>query len=84
MSPVDDVKGAGRGEVMRVAAAVAAIALVATRPLIWNVANALPGDLGDPLLGAFILGWDASRMPSLFSGVWSAPFFYPLKDTLAL
>ena len=31
----------------------------------------------------FTLGWDASRIPHGFSGVWSAPFFFPLEDTLA-
>ena len=29
--------------------------------------RALPGDLGDPLLNTFILGWDADRMPARVS-----------------
>jgi hypothetical protein len=84
MSLGSRVRRAVTGEVARVAAAIAAIAAVATFPLVPQATSALPGDLGDPLLVAFILGWDASRMPAGFSGVWSAPFYFPLKDTLAL
>ena len=73
-----------RREALRVAAAIGAITLLATHPLAWEAARALPSDLGDPLLNTFILGWGASRLPFGFSGVWNAPFFFPLKDTLAL
>lgn len=75
--------GGTRGEVARVAIAITALTVLVTHPLIWQMAWALPGDLGDPLLNTFILGWDASRMPRGFNGVWSPPFFFPLKDTLA-
>lgn len=71
------------GGVARAAVLVAAVALLVTHPLVLNMTGALPGDLGDPLLNAFILGWDASRMPHGLAGVWSAPFFFPLADTLA-
>ena len=67
-----------------VAAAFAALAALATHPLLWQATRALPGNLGDPLLNTFILGWDASRIPHGFAGVWSAPFFFPLEDALAL
>ena len=67
-----------------VTAALAALAALATHPLLWQATRALPGNLGDPLLNTFILGWDASRIPHGFTGVWSAPFFFPLQDTLAL
>jgi len=71
-------------ELRRVIAAFAALAAVWTHPLLWRAANALPGDLGDPLLNTFILGWDADRMLHGFQGWWTAPFFFPRADTLAL
>ena len=73
-----------RREAACVAAAMAALTVLVTHPLLWQAGNVLPGDPGDPLLNTFILGWGASRMPFAFSGVWSAPFYYPLPDTLAL
>ena len=38
---------------------------------------------GDPLLNAWILGWDADRLRHGLSGLWTAPPFYPYPDTLA-
>jgi len=73
-----------RRETARVAAAMAAISAVVTWPLLRQAWWALPGDLGDPVLNTFLLGWGAARMPFAFLGVWSAPFYFPLKDTLAL
>jgi len=67
-----------------VAAAIAALTIIVTHPLPWEASWALPWDLGDPVFGAFVLGWDASRMSHGFIGVWSAPFYFPLPDTLAL
>ena len=66
------------------AAAIAAVTVLVTHPLLWQASTVLPGNLGDPLLNAFVLGWGASRMPFAFVGVWSAPFYFPLNDTLAL
>jgi hypothetical protein len=73
-----------RHELTRVTLALSAVAAAFTFPLVARISDALPGDLGDPLLNTFILAWGASRMPFAFSGVWTAPFFFPLKDTLAL
>jgi hypothetical protein len=67
-----------------VTVAIAALTVLVTHPLPWQAARVLPGDLGDPVLNAFLLGWGASRMRYAFSGLWSAPFYFPLKDTLAL
>jgi hypothetical protein len=72
-----------RHELTRVTLALSAITAAFTFPLILRLTDALPGDLGDPLLNTFILAWGASRMPFGFSGVWTAPFFFPLTDTLA-
>ena len=71
-------------ETARVAAAIGAIAAVVTWPLLRQAAWALPGDLGDPVLNTFLLGWGAARMLGGFIGVWNAPIYFPLKDTLAL
>ena len=73
-----------RHELTRVTLALSAITAAFTFPLILRLTDALPGDLGDPLLNTFILAWGASRMPFGFSGVWTAPFFFPLTHTLAL
>jgi hypothetical protein len=67
-----------------VALFLALLAAALTYPLVRDVAVALPGGLGDPLLNAFVLGWDASRFRHAFEGLWTAPFFFPLTDTLAL
>jgi len=67
-----------------VAASIAAVTVLVTHPLLWQAWRVLPGDVGDPVLNAFLVGWGASRMPFAFSGVWSAPFYFPLHDTLAL
>ena len=69
---------------MRAAAAIGAIAAIVTWPLLRQAWRAVPGDLGDPVLNTFLLGWGAARMPGGFIGVWNAPFYFPLKDTLAL
>ncbi|MBP1636939.1 MAG: hypothetical protein H6Q10_3513 [Acidobacteria bacterium] len=84
MNPAAGARIVLRHELTRVALALSAITAVFTFPLAARITDALPGDLGDPLLNCFILAWGASRMPFAFSGVWTAPFYFPLKDTLAL
>jgi hypothetical protein len=69
---------------VRAAAAIAAITVLVTHPLAWRAWRSLAGDQGDPVLNAFLLGWGASRLPFALSGVWSAPFYFPLEGTLAL
>ena len=44
--------------------------------------RALPSDLGDPLLNAWILAWDADRIRHGFQGLWDSPNFYPYLGTL--
>jgi hypothetical protein len=73
-----------RRDAVRTAAAIAALTVIVTHPLACRAWRVLPGDLGDPVLNAFLLGWGSSRMPFAFSGVWSAPFYFPLEGTLAL
>jgi len=60
-----------------------ALSIFATYPLIRHLGHALPGDLGDPLLNAWILGWDADRLKHGLAGVWDAPILFPDRHTLA-
>ena len=73
-----------RRELAWIALALTGLTAVMTHPLLAGAARALPHDLGDPLLNSFILGWDADRALHGFRGLWSAPFFFPQRDTLAL
>ena len=59
------------------------VALVATYPLILSPARKIVGGLGDPLLNALVLAWDADRVRHGFHGFWDAPFLYPHRHTLA-
>lgn len=72
-----------RAEPLIVIGAFVALSIVATYPLIRHLGNTLPGDLGDPLLGAWILGWDADRLKHALAGVWDAPILFPDRHTLA-
>ncbi len=78
------LRSAVRRELAWIALALIALTAVMTHPLLLRAANALPNDLGDPLLNSFILGWDADRALHGFRGLWSAPFFFPQRDALAL
>ena len=70
-------------EVALVAGGFAALALVMTWPLAAHATRTLPGDLGDPLLNAWILGWDAQRLAHGLAGFWDAPILYPARHALA-
>jgi hypothetical protein len=60
-----------------------ALTLAMTYPMVAHMRTALPNDLGDPLLNAWILAWDSDRMLHGLRGLWQAPVFYPYADTLA-
>jgi hypothetical protein len=62
---------------------VVLLAILATWPLVHHLGTALPSDLGDPLLNAWILGWDADRLRHGLQGLWDAPILYPDIRTLA-
>ena len=65
-------------------AAFSALALATSYPLIVRgLAAHLPGDDRDPLLTAWTLAWDASRIRAGFAGLWDAPNFFPYHHTLA-
>lgn len=60
-----------------------ALGAVLTWPLTPLLSRGLPYDLGDPLLNAYILAWDADRLRHGLTGLWDATLFYPYPDTLA-
>ncbi len=61
----------------------AALAVAYTWPLAVHLADRVPHDGYDPLLNAFLLWWNAHRLP-LTHAWWNAPFFFPLGGTIAL
>jgi len=66
------------------AAGYLVVALVLVWPLPLYLSTHFMGDpFGDPLLNAWILGWDADRLRHGLHGLWQAPLFYPAPDTLA-
>jgi hypothetical protein len=69
-----------RRETLTAALVYTALTIVFTWPLARGLARDVPGDLGDPLLNAWILAWDASH---LGRGFWNANIFYPHPLALA-
>ena len=57
-------------------------ALLLTHPLSGSLGSALPGNLGDPLLNTWTLGWGAQWLGG-GRPVWDAPIFHPHPDTFA-
>ena len=66
-----------------VVVALLAIAIAATYPLMTHLGTHLPNDLGDPVLNASILAWDASALARRGAHLWDAPNFFPYLRTLA-
>jgi hypothetical protein len=60
-----------------------AAAILATYPLILSPGTKIAGGLGDPLLNAIVLAWDADRARHAFHGFWDALFLYPHRHALA-
>ncbi|MEO5820776.1 MAG: discoidin domain-containing protein [Vicinamibacteraceae bacterium] len=59
------------------------LAIAWTWPLALRPGSTMAAPFGDPLLNAWILGWDADRLLHGLRGLWTAPPFYPYPDTLA-
>jgi hypothetical protein len=70
-------------ELILVCATLSGIALAATYPLATHLTTHLPNDLGDPVLNAWILAWDAHGLAHGWRTLWDAPNFYPYAHTLA-
>ncbi len=77
----------GRYRVLRSPAFICALygllALVSTHPLWRHLTTAVPSDIGDPLLNAWILAWDGHALLTDPAHLFDANIFFPLKDTLA-
>ena len=71
-----------RAEATWVLFAFTCLAIAATYPLVLRLTGSLPGDLGDPVLTAWTLAWDADRLRHGLSGIWDAPNFFPYRHTL--
>ncbi|GAB4427106.1 MAG: hypothetical protein OHK0015_08620 [Chloroflexi bacterium OHK40] len=59
-----------------------ALALLMSWPLARHLGDGLPG-LGDALLQAWTIAWNAHALRSSPGSVWDAPIFVPYPDTLA-
>jgi hypothetical protein len=56
--------------------------LIQTWPLVAHLSNLLPSDLGDPVLNAWIVWWNAHAVP-FTTRWWNAPAFWPSTGALA-
>lgn len=59
------------------------MAVVKTYPLIMHFDTHIPGDLGDPLLNAWILAWDFHALTTDPWNLFNANILYPAEKTLA-
>ena len=69
-------------EVALLLGALTLVAIAATYPLIRHMTTHLPGDLGDPVLVAWILAWDADAFRHGVTRIFDAPSFFPYLHTL--
>ncbi len=59
------------------------LTLIMTYPLIFNLTNAVPNDIGDPLLNTWILAWNVHAWLTDPLNLFNANIFHPLPNTLA-
>jgi len=60
-----------------------ALSLAINAPLLPRLSDSLPGNLGDPMLNAWILGWVSDAIVAHPWDLWDAPIFHPHPNTLA-
>jgi hypothetical protein len=72
-----------------VALAYAVASVLCTWPLVADLRRSVPGDMGDPLLNAWILGWNFHTLGAALTGDlpsvaswWNANIFHPEPLTL--
>src|SRR5262245_31756144 len=58
------------------------LTVIQTWPLAARLSSVLPNDLGDPVLNAWIIWWNAHAVP-LTARWWNGPIFWPSQGTLA-
>jgi F5/8 type C domain-containing protein len=76
-------RGLSRASHLPAVVGYAVITVALTWPLAVSLNAVVASDLGDPLLSAAILWWNAHHLP--FSSTWwNGQFFFPSSDTLAL
>jgi hypothetical protein len=80
---VDRASSSTRSPVWLPAIAYLALALAWTWPLPAYAGSRFAHDPGDPLLEVFLLWWNARVVP-LSPAMWNAPFYWPMRDALAL
>lgn len=59
------------------------LSLVLTYPLLFHLAEAVPSDIGDPLLNTWILAWVDHALLADPLNLFNANIFYPLPGVLA-
>lgn len=59
------------------------VSALLNRELLPHLSDALPGNAGDPMLNAWILGWVSDAVVSQPLSLWDAPIFHPHPNTLA-
>jgi len=59
------------------------ITLVWSWPLPLHLSNRFTHDPGDPLLVTYLMWWNAHAFP-LTTAYWNPPFYFPMRDALAL
>ncbi|MCW2566168.1 MAG: hypothetical protein JWN54_265 [Mycobacterium sp.] len=72
-----------RSEFLAVPVAAVAIAVAMTWPALRRPASTLPGDLGDPALVTYLLGWGGHALRNDPAHLWDTNAFYPEHNTLA-
>jgi hypothetical protein len=60
-----------------------ALSLAVNAQLLPRLDDSLPGNLGDPMLNAWILGWVSDAIVAHPWDLWDAPIFHPHPNTLA-
>jgi hypothetical protein len=58
------------------------LAVILTFPLVAHLSSVVPHDAGDPILNAWILGWNAHQVP-MSHAWWNAPIFFPARGAMA-
>ena len=78
-----DARSAPSTGILRATLVYLLLTLAMTWPLAAGIARDVPGDLGDPLLNMWILGWGAEHLPAVVTGrislheFWNANIFHP-------